>query len=304
MPEDGSQDRRALVLGLCAVLFWSTAATAFKLALADLSVIQLVSIAVSVSAIVLIGYLAARGQLSALLLAIKRRTLFYLVMATVNPLIYYSILLAAYDALPAQQAQTINYTWAIMLALLSIPFLGQRLQVRDWTAVFLGYIGVVIIATEGRPWDLAFTNLNGLLLALVSTVVWAVFWLLSTRNDDDPAVALCANFCLAAPAAFFGTFLLGDAWPASAQGYLSAVYVGLFEMGVTWLLWSYALRLASNVSRVANLIFLAPVLSLGFIATILGESINPATILGLALILPGIVLQQRGQRRQSLSSSD
>ncbi|WP_414980772.1 hypothetical protein [Congregibacter sp.] len=35
------------------------------------------------------------------------------------------------STLPARQAQTINYTWAIMLALLSIPVLGQRLAARD-----------------------------------------------------------------------------------------------------------------------------------------------------------------------------
>ena len=52
---------------------------------------------------------------------------------------------------PAQQAQVINYSWAIMLALLSIPILGQRLGSRDWLAVALGYGGVLIIATEGAP---------------------------------------------------------------------------------------------------------------------------------------------------------
>ncbi|MEM1403754.1 MAG: DMT family transporter [Pseudomonadota bacterium] len=293
MSQVWSQDRKALVLGLSAVLFWSTVATAFKLSLAELSVLQLVAIAVSVSAVVLLIYLAGRGQLPLLWKAIRGSPLFYLSMAALNPLIYYTILLAAYDALPAQQAQTINYTWAIMLALLSIPFLGQRLHARDWIAVALGYMGVVIIATEGRPWDLAFTSGTGVLLALASTVVWAVFWLLSARNDDDPAVALCANFVFAAPAALVLVALWGEPWPAFSRAYASAVYLGLFEMGVTWLLWSNALRLAANVSRVGNLIFLSPMLSLVFIATILDESIHPATIVGLALILPGIVLQQR-----------
>jgi drug/metabolite transporter (DMT)-like permease len=70
--------------------------------------------------------------------------------------------------------------------------------------------------------------------------------------------------------------------------------VGLFEMGVTWMLWASALRAASNASRVGNLIFLSPLLSLVLISQVLGESIHPATLLGLALIVPGIVLQQRG----------
>jgi len=72
----------------------------------------------------------------------------------------------------------------------------------------------------------------------------------------------------------------------------SAVYVGWFEMGITFALWSTALRLSSSVARVGNLIFLSPMISLMFIATILGETIHPATLLGLALIIPGVLLQQ------------
>lgn len=52
------------------------------------------------------------------------------------------------------------------------------------------------------------------------------------------------------------------------------------------------LRLCSSVARVGNLIFLAPIVSLVFIATILGEAIHPATLVGLALIIPGVLLQQ------------
>jgi drug/metabolite transporter (DMT)-like permease len=65
-------------------------------------------------------------------------------------------------------------------------------------------------------------------------------------------------------------------------------------MGLTFALWSTALRLSSGVSRIGNLIFLSPLVSLVFIATILGEPIHPATLVGLALIIPAVLLQQRG----------
>ena len=87
---------------------------------------------------------------------------------------------------------------------------------------------------------------------------------------------------------------IGGGVPGSLRGIAAGVYVGLFEMGVTWMLWAGALRSASNASRVGNLIFLSPLLSLVLISQVLGEAIHPATLLGLALIVPGIVLQQRG----------
>ncbi|MDA8962105.1 DMT family transporter [Congregibacter sp.] len=292
-------NRRALLLGLCAVLLWSTAATAFKLALAELTVLQLLCVAIWISAIALLGTLAWQGRLSLLWQSLRSKPLIFLGMACLNPLLYYCMVLSAYDRLPAQQAQTINYTWAIMLALLSIPVLGQRLAAHDWLAVALGYVGVVIIATEGAPLSLQFTSGFGVVLALGSTLVWAVFWLLSARSDDDPTISLAAYFVCAAPPALLLCLLWGGGIPSPGSGLLSAVYVGLFEMGFTWLLWSTALRAATNVSRVGNLIFLSPMLSLVFIGVILGETIHPATLVGLALILPGIVLQQRSGPQQA-----
>ncbi len=53
------------------------------------------------------------------------------------------------------------------------------------------------------------------------------------------------------------------------------------------------------MSRVGNLIFLSPVLSLVLIAVVLGEAIHPATLVGFALILPGVILQQRRARAAS-----
>ncbi len=288
----GDNDRKALLFGLAAVLLWSTVATAFKLALRELTVIQLLAYASTCSALALLLIVLYRGKGRLLIVYLRQTPGYFCLMALLNPLAYYLILLRAYDLLPAQQAQTINYTWAITLALLAVPLLGQRLSVRDMLAVLLGYGGVVIIATQGQVLALQFASVEGVVYALVSTVIWALYWIASARNTRDPVVSLCLNFLLAAPLALVACAQFSSLVPPSGSALAAALYVGLFEMGVTFALWSTALRLASNVSRVGNLIFLSPMLSLVFIATILGEDIHPATLVGLALIIPGVLLQQ------------
>jgi drug/metabolite transporter (DMT)-like permease len=287
-----TRDRKALLLGLTAVLLWSTVATAFKLALRELDVFQLVAYAVLISAVALLVLVVIQGKLALLKDYARNHLSFYLALALLNPLLYYLVLLRAYDLLPAQQAQPINYTWAITLALLAVPLLGQKLSGRDIMAIIMGYGGVVIIATRGRLLEMQFDSLEGVILALASTVLWALYWLLSTRNPRDPVVSLCLNFLLAAPCALvicatFSTLVL-----PSLRGTMAAAWVGLFEMGVTFALWSTALRLASGVARIGNLIFLSPLISLVLIASVLGEVIHPATLVGLALILPAVLLQQ------------
>lgn len=287
-----SNDHRALLLGLSAILLWSTAATAFKLALREMDVLQLLAWASTVSALALWGVVWAQGKQGLCAGYLQQAPLYFLGMAILSPLFYYLILLRAYDLLPAQQAQPINYTWAITLALLAVPLLGQPLGRRDILAALLGYSGVLVIATEGQLTAMRFASLEGVALALLSTVVWALYWIFNTRNHRDPVVCLCLNFSLAAPLAWVLCGLFSELTVTGWQGPLAATYVGLFEMGLTFALWSTALRLASSVARVGNLIFLSPLFSLVFIATILGESIHPATLVGLGLIIPGVLLQQ------------
>jgi len=285
-------DRQALLFALAAILLWSTAATAFKLALRQLDVLQLMAYAVSCSALVLVAIVWRLGRLHILRQYLRQNAPHFFAMGLLNPILFYLLLLQAYDLLPAQQAQTINYTWAITLALLAVPMLGHRLSARDIVAVVLGYTGVVIIATEGRVFELEFSSGQGVVYALVSTLVWALYWIANARNARDPIVSLCLNFMFATPVALLLCAVFSSLWVESWTGMAAALYVGLFEMGITFALWSTALRLASNVSRVGNLIFLSPLVSMVFIYTILGENIHPATLVGLALIVPGLLIQQ------------
>jgi drug/metabolite transporter (DMT)-like permease len=292
-----NDNRRALMLGLLAVVIWSTVATAFKVSLRYLDVFQLLFLASSASALVLLIIVGKRGQLPLLAEYFGQSPRFYVLVTALNPCLYYLILLSAYDLLPAQQAQAINYTWAITLGLMGSFMLGQRLQWVDLVASVMGYGGVVIIATRGNFLSLQVDSLWGVTLALASTLVWAYYWIVNTRNQHDPVVSLCLNFALAAPVCLAICLLFSELPALNWRGLAAAAYVGCFEMGITFVLWSLALKKTSHVSRVANLIFVAPLLSLLPIHFVLGEDIVSATLLGLALIISASLLQQLQRSR-------
>lgn len=75
-------------------------------------------------------------------------------------------------------------------------------------------------------------------------------------------------------------------------GLVGAAYVGVFEMGITFVLWISALKLSENTAKVGNLIFLSPFLSLVFIHFLVGEDILPSTFIGLVFIVMGLFIQQ------------
>lgn len=195
--------------------------------------------------------------------------------------------------LPAQEAQAINYTWALMLAFLSVPFLKQKLRLADIIAGIVCYFGVLIISTKGEPFSLNFSNLEGVLLALFSTVLWSLYWIFNTKSKIDPVVGLFCNFLFATPLVFLYLFLTQSIQVPNMTGVLGAVYVGLFEMGITFLFWLKAMQNATNTSKIANLIFISPFISLVFIYFILNEQIYISTLFGLLFIIIGLVIQQK-----------
>ena len=281
---------------LVAVAFWSTSASAFKLSLRYVDVVPLLLFASLTSAAIFFLYLLASGKLQLLRRFTTRDYLWSAGLGVLNPFLYYLVIFKAYDLLPAQEAQPINFIWPLTLVLLSIPLLGQRIRLASILAIVISFAGVVVIATRattpGDILDFHFSNGPGVLLALGSTVVWALFWIYNTRDRHDEAVRLFANFAFAS-AYILVVFLVLDRDAARDwRGLLGGIYVGLFEMGITFLAWLKALKYARTTAHVVNLIYLVPFLSLVVIRLVVGEQILPSTIIGLILIVTGIILQK------------
>ncbi|MFU2209628.1 DMT family transporter [Solidesulfovibrio sp. C21] len=285
--------KKATRYGLATVAMWSTVATAFKLSLAHLSPLQLLLYASLSSCLVLAATLAVQGHLGGLARLSRAQWRRSFALGALNPFLYYTILFAAYDLLPAQEAQPLNYTWAITLSLLAVPLLGQKLWGRDLLALVVSYSGVVVIATHGDIAGMRFASPSGVILALASTVIWALYWIAGTRDDRDPVVGLLANFLCSLPLTLLAVLCFSDPFPGSLAGLGGAAYVGVFEMGLAFVTWLTALKCAANAARVANLIFLSPFLSLVLIHVFVGEEILPSTLVGLVLILVGLAVQRR-----------
>jgi len=281
---------------LSAIFLWSTVATAFKIALEYLTPLELVLYASISSMIVLFIVIWYQRKLSEVKKHFRSNFTIILILGGLNPFLYYLVLFKAYELLPAQEAQSINYTWALMLAFFSVVFLKQRLTVKDIIAGIICYFGVLIIATKGTPFALNFSNLEGVGYALLSTILWSMYWILNTKLKSDPIVGLFSNFLISIPLIFIYFIFTQPLQAPSFEGILAAIYVGFFEMGITFVFWLKAMQSATSTSKIANLIFISPFISLIFIYFIVGEEISFSTIIGLCAIVFGLFIQQ--YRRQ------
>ena len=286
-----TRQHKAYLFALSAVLLWSTVATAFKVSLRYLDVFQLLLVASVTATLCLFIIVLATGRTPLLLRTGRRDYLRLAYLGILNPFCYYLVLFKAYDLLPAQVALALNYTWAITLMLLSVPILKHRITRADYGATVICYSGVLLICFSGGQFPAGDLSSAGILLALGSTIIWAFYWLLKTKDPIDPVFGLFVSFLISIPFIAAACWLRSDVSSVGMTGVLAGVYVGLFEMGVTYILWLAALQFSETTAKVSTLIFLSPFISLFFISRILGEAIAVTTLMGLALIVGGLVIQ-------------
>jgi drug/metabolite transporter (DMT)-like permease len=288
-----NQSSKAQLYALCSVVLWSTVATAFKLGLQTLSPLYLILAASVFSLLTFFVVILIQGKLKELFTVSISGLGKSALLGALNPFGYYLILFQAYSLLPAQVAQPLNMIWPVTLALLSAPLLKQKITVRNIIAILISFVGVVFISSQGSLAGMANTNLTGALLAVGSSIIWALFWILSVLDKRDEIFKLFWNFAFGLLYLILTAFFFTDfSWP-NMKGLPAAIYVGLFELGITYILWMKAMQLSENNAKTGNLIFLSPFLSLVFIHFILGETIFYTTFIGLAFIISGIWYQQK-----------
>jgi len=291
-----TNDRLAVTLGLGAALLWSTAATAFKLTLVHLDRYQLLFWAVLTACLCLGLIVVAAGKWPAFRRQSRSEWIRAGLLGLLNPFVYYLVLFEAYARLPAQAALALNYSWPIALMLLSVPLLGHRLRRVDGVAALICYGGVLVVAMpQGSDPGMAMDT-AGILLALGSTLVWAGYWVARAGDAADPAIGLFLSFLVALPCTAIACVAYSSLMPADPAALWGAAWVGLFEMGVTFLVWLEALRRASSAARVALLVYVSPFVSLLLIHFVVGEAIRTATLIGLVLIIGALLLQQLALR--------
>jgi len=286
------QQRKAYVYAAAAILFWSTVASAFKISLRHLDFVPLLFYASVVSTAVLFAFLCIFKKLGLLKSLTKIDILHSAVLGFLNPFLYYIILFKAYSLLYAQEALVLNFTWPVTLVILSILILKQKIALRNIIAILVSFAGVLVIATKGNV--LAFKSANplGVFLAVGSSVIWALFWIYNVKDKTDEVVKLFLNFLFGCGFIFIAMLFSAKLQMPAFKGVLGSAYIGLFEMGITFVVWLRALKLSETTAGVSNLIYLVPFLSVTVIHFAVGEPIFISTLAGLVLIVAGIILQK------------
>ncbi len=287
-----TNQKKAYLYAGIAIFFWSTVASAFKVGLQHINFIQFLFFASWTSLFVLLIINLFRGNLYKLKSLEKKDLAFSALMGALSPFGYYLVLFKAYEILPAQVAQPLNMVWPIVLVFLSVILLNQKISYKSFIALFICFIGVYFISSQGEPGVLAFKEPLGVLLAAGSSLIWSLYWIYNVKKGMDETLQLLLNFFFASIYITIFILIFNDFRNLDLPGITLAVYAGIFEMGITFLLWIRAMKYTASNDKISNLVYIAPFLSLIFIHYFVGETIYVTSLIGLSLIVIGILVEK------------
>src|SRR5262245_34713849 len=213
---------------------------------------------------------------------------------------------AGLETVPVSLATLIVYIYPAVVAVLSLRF-GRRLEGRRaWFALGLALVGVVL-ALGGIPDD-AMPPLSGLVLIVVSPLIYAVWIILSARlagerreavgDDVDGGADAAAATALMMTGTAVTYWIIGltTSQPLLPADIPSAAWPGLVAVGViarfVAIQTFYAGTRRIGAAQAALVSTVEPFYTIALAALLFGESLAPAQILGGALIIIGVLIAQ------------
>lgn len=220
------------------------------------------------------------------------RNLPWLVLATfIGGTVQYALTFTGLTGLAAGTAALVLQTEVPFLVLLGALVLRERPSLRKWAGIAIAFCGVAVIS--------GLSHLNGtfpsVLLVLGGALTWALGQVLvrKLRGLDGRAVTGWIAV-LATPQLFLASVLFEhgqiEAIRTAGPGvWLTALYLGLVMQALGYAWWN-ALLVRHEVGEVAPFLLLLPVFAVLGGTIFLGEALNPARLIGGAIILSGVTL--------------
>ncbi len=198
----------------------------------------------------------------------------------------------------AANAILLQYTAPIYIALFGAFFLHERATWIDWLSIVVTLGGMALFFREG----LASRNLVGDLLALASGLTFAFMnMLLRRQKAGSPLESVLLGNALAA---VIGLPFLSRGLP-SLQGWGSLLLLGVFQLGLSYVLYSQAIK---HVTAMEGVLFstLEPIINPIWVMLLIGERPSAWAIAGGALVLlavtgRGILLSLHSNGRPPVS---
>jgi drug/metabolite transporter (DMT)-like permease len=184
----------------------------------------------------------------------------------------------------AANAILLLYTGPIYVALFSFWFLKEKITTIDWITILTVIGGMALFFMEKLSHD----GLLGNIIAILAGISFA--WLalcLRKQKDESPLESLILGNILTG---IIGLPFIIDSGIPSQQSMIALIVLGVFQLGLPYILYSKAIKHVSALDAVLIPV-LEPILNPIWVFLLLGESIGIWPMIGGAIIIIAITIR-------------
>ena len=193
-----------------------------------------------------------------------------------------SLFVVANKLTTAANAILLQYTAPVHVALLAAWILKERITLRDWLTITAVLTGMVMFFFE----QMSPGNLAGNLLALFTGFTFALFIVLMRKQQGaSPAASVFLGNVLTA---LLGLPFMFEGLP-SLQGWLGLLYLGFFQLGLAYVLYTFALAHVTAMEAIL-ITLIEPVLNPVWVFLLMGEVPAFTSLLGGAIIIGAVTI--------------
>jgi len=289
-------ETQAIIETAVAISLWALSFIWIKIALTDMSPVTLIVLRYAMGFLILLGAAFWRGEFSQM----KRGDLKSMViLGLVGIVLQQYLQVTGQVTADANVAAFLASAAPAFTVVLAAVWLRETVGGWQIIGVLLATLGAGIVAIGGDLHMLFQSELVnwGNILVLLSSVVWAIYTVLTRKLVVDRPPILIAGGML-----FFGwlfsmpAWIFREGWLEIAQinpdAWIALVCVGIFSTAVTYLLYSHALKLAP-ASRLLAIQNIEPLIATIAAFVILDEPVTITLLVGGLAILFGVFLAEK-----------
>lgn len=248
---------------------------------------QMIFIRQATAVVVLVGWLALRGKLAMM----RTRRLRSHGLRAISGTIGMALNFTAPTLLPLAVATTFGFTTPIFAVVLSVVLLREQVGVWRWTATFLGFLGVFLLAD---PINASVPLLGAAIATGAAFMVALISIQIRDLGRTENSIAIVAWFAVFATPPLFVISLFGS-WDIVPGDWIVLFAIGLSGV-ISQLLLTSSLRLG-QVSSVIVMDFVTLIWATGY-GWLIFDNLPPASLwLGAPLVIAaGAIIVWRESR--------
>ena len=281
------------------IVFWAFAFPFIKIALEELSPVNLTIMRLLVVCIVFLILLIVKPNKFSKIQ--KRDIIPIFLLGFLGIVVYHLGLNYGEQYISASAASVIIATIPIFVVILASIFLREKITLKIILGVLISLLGVVIISTVGKSYVFfEIKYISGALAVLLAAMMGAGYTVVGKKMlKKYSALSLTVYVCLLGSLGlipFISSSLFEEVAAMSLTGWSVVIFLGIFPTVIGYVLWYVALEVKS-ASKISVYLYFIPVLSTIISYIFFRDEITWLFVFGGALVIIGLHVVNKQSRK-------